>query len=193
MPGVEGFIYPNEVELQWSVLIVLYPVHHRAGGGRVHPRVARARLQRVGGAADLPAGAAHGAGVPARRAAAAADAPRPSRALVRDVHHAASRVGHGDVRLRLPLVPDGRARARDLVRLPQGPRAHLAGQHRAEAAVLRRADALVGRHQPARRSGSTTGSAASSRSSASRRRSCCTATSASSSGRSRPIRGGRRR
>jgi Ni/Fe-hydrogenase subunit HybB-like protein len=25
MHGVEGFIYPNEVELQWSVLIVLYP------------------------------------------------------------------------------------------------------------------------------------------------------------------------
>jgi Ni/Fe-hydrogenase subunit HybB-like protein len=25
MPGVDGFIYPNEVELQWSVLIVLYP------------------------------------------------------------------------------------------------------------------------------------------------------------------------
>lgn len=25
MPGVEGFIYPNEIELQWSVLIVLYP------------------------------------------------------------------------------------------------------------------------------------------------------------------------
>ena len=25
MQGVEGFIYPNEVELQWSVLIVLYP------------------------------------------------------------------------------------------------------------------------------------------------------------------------
>src|SRR5579871_6952617 len=23
--GVEGYIYPNEVELQWSVLIVLYP------------------------------------------------------------------------------------------------------------------------------------------------------------------------
>src|SRR5512139_1445406 len=23
--GVEGFIYPNELELQWSVLIVLYP------------------------------------------------------------------------------------------------------------------------------------------------------------------------
>ena len=25
MPGVEGFIYPNEFELQWSILIVLYP------------------------------------------------------------------------------------------------------------------------------------------------------------------------
>jgi Ni/Fe-hydrogenase subunit HybB-like protein len=25
MPGVAGFIYPNEVELQWSILIVLYP------------------------------------------------------------------------------------------------------------------------------------------------------------------------
>src|SRR5512141_3438474 len=25
MPGVQGFMYPNEVELQWSILIVLYP------------------------------------------------------------------------------------------------------------------------------------------------------------------------
>src|ERR1700739_788154 len=25
MPGVDGFMYPNESELQWSVLIVLYP------------------------------------------------------------------------------------------------------------------------------------------------------------------------
>jgi Ni/Fe-hydrogenase subunit HybB-like protein len=25
MPGVAGYIYPNEVELQWSILIVLYP------------------------------------------------------------------------------------------------------------------------------------------------------------------------
>src|SRR4030042_2072656 len=23
--GVEGFVYPNEIELQWSILIVLYP------------------------------------------------------------------------------------------------------------------------------------------------------------------------
>jgi Ni/Fe-hydrogenase subunit HybB-like protein len=25
IPGVDGFMYPNEVELQWSILIVLYP------------------------------------------------------------------------------------------------------------------------------------------------------------------------
>ena len=25
MNGVEGFMYPNEIALQWSVLIVLYP------------------------------------------------------------------------------------------------------------------------------------------------------------------------
>src|SRR5580693_10445656 len=25
IPGVDGFMYPNEAELQWSVLIVLYP------------------------------------------------------------------------------------------------------------------------------------------------------------------------
>ncbi len=25
MPGVDGFMYPNEIELQWGVLIVLYP------------------------------------------------------------------------------------------------------------------------------------------------------------------------
>ena len=25
MSGVEGFMYPNEIALQWSVLIVLYP------------------------------------------------------------------------------------------------------------------------------------------------------------------------
>ncbi len=25
MPGVQGYMYPNEVELQWSILIVLYP------------------------------------------------------------------------------------------------------------------------------------------------------------------------
>ena len=89
MTGVEGFMYPNEVELQWSVLIVLYPVHHRTGGRRVHPGFARARLQRRGGEAHLPAGAADGAGFPAGGAAAAAAAPGPPGAFLRDVPDAA--------------------------------------------------------------------------------------------------------
>ena len=33
---VEGFMYPNEVELQWSVLIVLYPIHHGTCSGRIY-------------------------------------------------------------------------------------------------------------------------------------------------------------
>ena len=169
------------------------PVHHGPGGRRVHPRVARARVQRAGGQAHLPARAADRPGLPARRAAAAAAAPRASRAVLRDVPHAAHPVGHGDVRLRLPLVPDGRPRARDLARLPAGHRPEVAREHGAREGPLRRDGALVGQHQRVARSGSTTGSAAPSPSSASRRRSCCTGTSGSSSGRSRPTRGGPRR
>ena len=37
-------MYPNEIALYWSVLIVLYPVHHGTGGGRIHSGVAGARL-----------------------------------------------------------------------------------------------------------------------------------------------------
>ncbi len=91
MPGVDGFIYPNEIELQWSVLIVALSVPDGTRGRRVHPGLARARVQRGRGAAHLPPRPSDRAGVPDRRAAAAADAPRASRALVRDVHHAAHR------------------------------------------------------------------------------------------------------
>ena len=98
-------------------------LHHRPGRGRLHPGLARARVPGRGGQADLPAGAAHGARVPAGGAAAAAAPPRPPRALARDVPDAAHLVGDGDVRLRLPLVPDGGAGARDLARLPARDRA----------------------------------------------------------------------
>jgi hypothetical protein len=40
----QGFMYPNEVELQWSVLIVLYPFLTGVGRGRVHSGVAGAHL-----------------------------------------------------------------------------------------------------------------------------------------------------
>ena len=194
MHGVEGFIYPNEVELQWSVLIVLYPFIT----GLVAGAFILASLERVfnvvGGEADLPAGAADRAGVPDRRAAAAAAAPRASRALVRDVPDAAPRVGDGDVRVRLPLVPDGRAAARDLVRLPEGHRRWRgSGSTGLTRLLLRRADARLRQHQRRGAAGRRQGRARSSPSSASRRRSCCTATSASSSGRSRRTRGGPRR
>ena len=193
MPGVEGFMYPNEVELQWSVLIVLYPFIT----GLVAGAFILASLERVfkveAVQAHLPPGAAHGAGLSARGAAAAATAPRPPRALVRDVPDAAHLVGHGDVRLRLPLVPDGGAAARDLARLPTGYRARADAQHGPAADDLHGAHAGVREHQSAARCASTTRSAARSPSSASPRRSCCTATSASSSGPSRPTPGGPRR
>jgi len=43
--GVQGFMYPNEVELQWSILISL-PVHYRPGRRRIHFGVAGARFPR---------------------------------------------------------------------------------------------------------------------------------------------------
>ena len=75
---VTGYIYPNEIEIHWSILIVVYPYLTGLVAGRVHPGLAGEGVQRQGGAADLPAVAAHRAGVPAHRAAAAAAAPRPS-------------------------------------------------------------------------------------------------------------------
>ena len=55
---VEGFMYPNEVELQWSVLIVLYPFLT----GLVAGAFILASLERVfqvrGGEANLSPGAA---------------------------------------------------------------------------------------------------------------------------------------
>ena len=79
--GVEGYMYPNEMELQWSILIVLYPFIT----GLVAGAFILASLERVFNVeavqADLPAGAADRARVPAGGAAAAAAPPRPPRAL----------------------------------------------------------------------------------------------------------------
>src|SRR3569832_2000805 len=43
MPGVQGFMYPNEIELQWSILIVLY--HYNTG--LVAGAIILASLERV--------------------------------------------------------------------------------------------------------------------------------------------------
>src|ERR1043166_7720780 len=92
-------------------------VHPGPGGGRVHSGVSGARVSGGGGAAHVSPGAAHGAFVPAGGAAAAAIAPRPSRAVAGNVPDAASLLGHGDVRVRLPVVPDGGTAGRDLARV----------------------------------------------------------------------------
>ena len=144
-------MYPNEVELQWSVLIVLYPVPHRTRRRRVHPRLSRTRLPRRSRQAHLPPRAAHRARVSASsRRLPLQLAPRPSRAFARNVPHAAPLLGHGHVRLRLPLVPDGCAVARNLARLPQGHRSALADfTHWIYAPDLSRADPRLRQHQPA--------------------------------------------
>ena len=102
-------MYPNEVELQWSILIVLYPYIT----GLVAGAFILASLERVfnvaGGPADLPPGAADRAGVPLV-------APLPLQLHLGHPERSFEMyltphtdLRDGDVRLRVPLVPDGRA------------------------------------------------------------------------------------
>ncbi len=122
--AVEGFMYPNEMELQWSVLIVLYPLHHRPRRGSLHPRLPGAGLQRGGGQADLSPRAAD-------RARVLLVAPLPLQ-----LH-----LGHPERSFEMYLTPHttsamamfgfvylwylhGGAGARDLARVPAGDRPH---------------------------------------------------------------------
>ena len=138
--GVQGFMYPNEAELQWSVLIVLYPfITGLVAGAFILAsleRVFRVEAVKPTYRLALLTALAFLAG----RAAASATAPRPSGAFVRDVPYAPHVVGHGDVRLRLPLVLDGGSAARNLAGLPQRHRAALAIQFRLHETDLPDAD-----------------------------------------------------
>ena len=138
---VEGFMYPNEVELQWSVLIVLYPFLT----GLVAGAFILASLERVFRVEEVK---------PTYRLALLtalafllvapmplAIASWPSRALTRDVPNAAHFVGHGHVRLRVPLVPDGRSGTGNLARLSPRHRGALADHDRMEASALQSDDA----------------------------------------------------
>src|ERR1019366_201509 len=98
--------------------------------------VAGTRLQSGSRAPHLPAGAAHGAGVSAGGPSAAATAPGASRTLLRNVHHAAQLVGHGDVRLRLPVVSHGGALTGNLAGVSQRYRAPGAKLQRLPASGL---------------------------------------------------------
>ena len=193
MPGVEGFIYPNELELQWSVLIVLYPFIT----GLVAGAFILASLERVFNVQAVK---------PTYRLALLTAlafllvAPLPLQ-----LH-----LGHPERSLEMYLTPHTKSAMAMfgfvylwylmvvlVLEIWLDYRQDIVLTWRASTgltqAALRRDGALVGQHQRAARSGSTTGSAARSPSSASRRPSCCTATSGSSSGRSRRTRGGPRR
>ena len=104
---VEGFMYPNEVELQWSVLIVLYPYLT----GLVAGAFILASLERVF-RVDAVKPTYRLALLTALAFLLVAPLPlqlhlgHPERSLEMYLTpHTV--VGHGDVRLRLPLVPDG--------------------------------------------------------------------------------------
>ncbi len=109
MSGVEGYMYPNEVTLNWSVLIVLYPYITGLVAGafilaslervfRVEAVKPTYRLALLTALAFLlvcavAAGVAPGAPVP----------------VAGDVLYSARHIGDGDVRVCVPVVPDGGA------------------------------------------------------------------------------------
>ena len=111
MSGVEGFMYPNEIGLQWSVLIVLYPyITGLVAGAFILASLVRIfRVEAIEPTYRLALLTA--LVVPAGRATATAVAPRPPRAFAGDVLHPAQHLGHGHVRLYLSVVPDGRVGA----------------------------------------------------------------------------------
>ena len=113
IPGVDGFMYPNEMELQWSVLIVLYPFIT----GLVAGAFILASLERVFKVEAVK---------PTYRLALltalafllVAPLPlqlhlgHPERSF--EMYLTPHLLRHGHVRLRVPLVPDGGAAAGDL-------------------------------------------------------------------------------
>src|ERR1041385_5113601 len=110
-------MYPNEVELQWSILIVIYPFIT----GLVAGAFILASLERVFKVEAVK---------PTYRLALLTAlafllvAPLPLQL------HTAHIIRHGDVRLCLSLVPDGGPATRNLARLSQGHRPSFEEQHR---------------------------------------------------------------
>ena len=118
MSGVEGFMYPNEVELQWSVLIVLYPFITGLVAGAfilaslervfqveaVKPTYRLALLTALAFLLVAPLPLQLHLGHPER-----------SFEMYLTPHRI---VGDGHVRLRLPVVPDGGAGVGNLAGLP---------------------------------------------------------------------------
>ena len=106
---VQGFMYPNEVELQWSDPDRALPVHHRAGGRAPSswPRSSASSTSRRSSRPTAWRCSRRWRSCWWRRCRSSSTSGHPERSS-RDVPDAAHHLGDGDVRLRLPLVPDGR-------------------------------------------------------------------------------------
>ena len=123
IPGVEGFMYPNEVELQWSLLIVLYPYITGLVAGAfilaslervfnvkaVRPTYRLALLTALGFLLVAPLPLQLHLGHPER-----------SIEMYLTPH---AILGHGHVRFCVLVVPHGGAAARGLAGVPRGHRA----------------------------------------------------------------------
>ena len=148
IPGVEGFMYPNEVELQWGLLIVLYPYIT----GLVAGAFILASLERVFKVEAVR---------PTYRLALLTAlafllvAPLPLQlhlghpgTLTRNVPHAPPLLGHGHVRVCVLVVPDGGAAARNLAGVPRGHRAPGPDHTGMAAARLQVAHLGFGKREP---------------------------------------------
>ena len=118
---VVGFIFPNEIELHWNLLIVIYPyITGLVAGAFILASLVKV-FKVAGTAAYLSPFPAYSALIPAHCAYAPGCTSGTAGERVRDVSHTESKLGHGHVRFRLCLVPDGRAAPGNLVRLQKGP------------------------------------------------------------------------
>ena len=122
IPGVDGFMYPNEVELQWSLLIVLYPYIT----GLVAGAFILASLERVF-KVEAVRPTYRLALLTALSFLLVAPLPlqlhlgHPERSF-RDVSHAAHLFGDGHVRLCVSMVSDCGSVTGDLAGVPRGDR-----------------------------------------------------------------------
>ena len=147
---VEGFMYPNEVELQWSVLIVLYPYLT----GLVAGAFILASLERVFRVEAVK---------PTYRLALLTAlaflmvAPLPLQLHLGHPERSFEMyltphalVGDGDVRVRVSLVSAGRAGAGNLAGLPARHRRPVPIHDGLEAHAVSRSDAGIEQHQRGR-------------------------------------------
>ena len=137
-PELTGFLFPNDVHIHWSLMIVMYPYITGLVAGSVPRLVALPRLRTGGVQAARSLRTCHRALLPRGRRPAPAQSPRPPRA--RDQHHRHPQLHLGDGRLRDPLrLVLHRSPSRGVVRLSGRHHRHRGPIARPQALALRRA------------------------------------------------------